>query len=1482
MNRRVTILSGVLISLYGGYNQAVRCWEFFSTTKPPNTVQFLSWGLVTLVGLILIWAGKKGYRGGLPFAGGLLLTLVGLILMLEFARKSVNGTKGSFEVFLFSAIPLAFGLALLRYGHQVHTKSSDDREPKGLTIQRETEGGEQKGRSGDRDTSQARIDCKYWAFISYSSRDAAWGRWLHRAIESYGIPAQLIDHPMPSGHLAPKRFHPLFRDRDELPASSDLGTRIEQALRASHYLIVVCSPDAARSRWVGKEIEYFTGLGRQDQVLAVIVEGEPDADEERECFPPQLRKFEPIAADARPGGDGKTNAKLKLLAGMLGVSFDALKQRDTHRRIRRRQLTAATALALTIGFAALAWYGKTQRESAQQERSTTTALTKQKRHLLFESYLANGLQQMEEGNFESGLGWLAEALHTGGADAKKEDVQRLRIAMALNNVLPLKQLISLDNRAEHILLSPTARILVSRCADGLSAWDLKAGTSLWRVNTAKGHLSRMGFLHADTSEPGLYWTFSGDERWLCLLEVKSRDDRIGDLSLIEISSGKVIPIQKGAKPSSPSSARMDTFLTLNHDGRWLITRQRGGTITVTGIPGIQPTEQNIPENTALLWNTKTGETFELRAESEGLVSDLVFSPDGNRLAVAGEDQTAMVWDVSGSKPMFQKRFQHQKPAEKKPDVYDLSLVFKMRVDFSPDGTRLLTAGHDKVAQIWDVASGQKLTPPMLAGSPIIYAKFSPDGRRVIAVNREYKVGLWDSETGNPLLLPEMPAAGSYASDATATFERGDGVSFSPDGTVFFVRQPQGWGGELRAAVDGSLLGLIEAAPDYPTGKVIPAREFRRPLGCLCFSPDSKFLIETARDNLRDEGPLRIWNARDGRQVLLPVGDSTSLKLARIDADGNLLTISDDGCLALWSLQQRPLHRLSLIGRSNFKEGCFSPDSEQFLAVLTDGSVAVWDLRTGTNALVGQTQNVSHAHYDSSGKFILAITADNSVQVCNVQSRIPLTSPLEHNDDIYRLAVTDDGTVLMVCTFGPDLRHSANWSHASQSRQERTLSLRSFEPYLRTSRGGRIWFWDIHNSRLLNPPIPLLATNNTAVWAVEASVYNASAGLSSLPAPTDGFRPPPILSRDGLSYSVSKTFFVKPTEEFQNHQYVQALGMISDQSSKSMLGCMVADAGGLVAVICAGDSREIWDPISGRGGGGSTGTTLAGGIGSRPESPQDTIQIWDMRTGRPVRRLPSMQSNETTTTLTGRAKYRKFSHVVFNQDATLVVTVANAGQVVVWDLASDKAARLKHPSGDGFDRACFTSDGRSICAVNREGKVGVWESDSLKLQLAGSFSEKPINDHAAHLMITNNLVRLIADVDPNRAKNSLAHKARVVSAKASPSWRFLVTLTEDNVLRFWEPMTSQAISPPLKWDSPIKEMQFSPDDFKLLVVSDAHVGIINLKLFDRSSEELLLLARVVSRLQTDAEGNLQTIEPGKRQEYWQAWRTKYARATRDGR
>ena len=100
---------------------------------------------------------------------------------------------------------------------------------------------------------------RYWAFLSYSSHDLAIAQWLHRALENYVVPRRFVGVPTPVGP-APRRFRPIFHDRTELPADSDLGASIERALEQSAYLIVICSPQAAESHWVEKEIVAFRSV----------------------------------------------------------------------------------------------------------------------------------------------------------------------------------------------------------------------------------------------------------------------------------------------------------------------------------------------------------------------------------------------------------------------------------------------------------------------------------------------------------------------------------------------------------------------------------------------------------------------------------------------------------------------------------------------------------------------------------------------------------------------------------------------------------------------------------------------------------------------------------------------------------------------------------------------------------------------------------------------------------------------------------------------------------------------------------------------------------------------------------------------------------------------------------------------------------------------------------------------------------------------
>lgn len=230
---------------------------------------------------------------------------------------------------------------------------------------------------------------RYKAFMTYSHADHSWAAWLHRSLESYRVPKRLVGTEGLHGTV-PARLTPIFRDRDELSSASDLSAKIKAALENSESLLVICSPAAVRSKWVNEEIRYFRSLGRR-RIYCVIIEGDPQAsDPQHACFPVSLLEcekhhmVEPLAADVRKSADGKALSKLKLVAGLLGVRLDELRQREKQRK-RKLQLVAGIAIFIA---AALVLSSIQSRVAERQAR-----LAQESQQVSAETMLAEFLEQ---------------------------------------------------------------------------------------------------------------------------------------------------------------------------------------------------------------------------------------------------------------------------------------------------------------------------------------------------------------------------------------------------------------------------------------------------------------------------------------------------------------------------------------------------------------------------------------------------------------------------------------------------------------------------------------------------------------------------------------------------------------------------------------------------------------------------------------------------------------------------------------------------------------------------------------------------------------------------------------------------------------------------------------------------------------------------------------------------------------------------------
>jgi WD40 repeat protein/serine/threonine protein kinase len=210
--------------------------------------------------------------------------------------------------------------------------------------------------------------------------------------------------------------------------------------------------------------------------------------------------------------------------------------------------------------------------------------------------------------------------------------------------------------------------------------------------------------------------FSPDSRSLLTASGSQREfGRPGEARILDAATGalRVPPI---TTPGSCLAARFSP------DGRRLITASRSATGWTD-------------KGEARIWDAATGHPLTPPLEHTLTVLDAFFSPDG-RLAVTVSD-TIRVWDAATGVALLP-------PIRSGPSIH---------AELSPDGRRLLAACGNGIihnpsprfAQVFDVATGWPLTPPLSSEWFVQDARFSPDGRRVVTTSSVGGALLWDLE-----------------------------------------------------------------------------------------------------------------------------------------------------------------------------------------------------------------------------------------------------------------------------------------------------------------------------------------------------------------------------------------------------------------------------------------------------------------------------------------------------------------------------------------------------------------------------------------------------------------------------------------------------------------------------------------------------------------------------------------------------------------
>ena len=204
---------------------------------------------------------------------------------------------------------------------------------------------------------------KYYAFISYSRKNSKVAAYFHRRLEHFRIPVKYVSEE----NRPPKQkfLRPVFRDRRDLEANENSFTDdIKKALENSRYLIVLCSPESAQSKWVDEEIKYFleTHNNNYRLIVPVVLSGCPGCANETECLPLSLR-LEEITSRNLPsmipdeGEDEKTgwlSGVVQSMSYMLKVNRERIRATVDAERVRLAKIYSFIGIASAMIFAGLA------------------------------------------------------------------------------------------------------------------------------------------------------------------------------------------------------------------------------------------------------------------------------------------------------------------------------------------------------------------------------------------------------------------------------------------------------------------------------------------------------------------------------------------------------------------------------------------------------------------------------------------------------------------------------------------------------------------------------------------------------------------------------------------------------------------------------------------------------------------------------------------------------------------------------------------------------------------------------------------------------------------------------------------------------------------------------------------------------------------------------------------------------------------------
>ena len=863
---------------------------------------------------------------------------------------------------------------------------------------------------------------RYFAFISYSHKDSELAKWLQHEFEYYELPATLFEERKDlRKEDLPESFRPVFRDEDEL-AGGELKPQISEALANSDYLIVVCSPNSAKSKYVNNEIEEFINLSPENKrkIFPLIIDGAPHQDKEHkdnECFPHVLLKLsedktdpiEIIAGDVK--ATGRDHAFVKILAGTLkekDIRFSdlwdkyAIEKAEEERKIReqRDNLLRMQSRFLSEKVIQLAESG----DAYTARKIALNILPNHERPYVPEAEYA--LRKTLKTH--NTIIWKSTEDRDYLNDISVDEAGRL-VAVAcektiyivsIDNGQTLKILNGHSETVTSVCFMPSGKTLVSASEDKtLRLWDLQSGECM---KVLEGHTRKVAYVTC--SQDGNIASASWDNT----------------IRIWNALSGKCVHILEG-------HTRNVTYVSFNSSGSQLVSASN--------------------DHTVCIWDIKTGQKVIAYQGHQECVLVAVFSNDGKYVASASEDKVIQVWNVvTGECIKTLQKTTAQRLLFAADDtslilgsshfIYFWNLatddIYKCLSGHSKDVSaiqtfdnfrKILSSAHDGTLRIWDVAPRQQGHKTGGHKKPVYALAYSPDGS-TFASGSDSVVRIWDVETNE--CIYEYPVNGivrhlTYNAQGTHVMSCSE-YEFSHRFYICDIRR-----NTVVNGVDGLEPCFLS---DGQTFVYISDANLRKAIYVQRVNQEQPFLVldsqETYHSYLtinKDEtliasgtygGAVEVWERATGSRKFVVKEVNSYINNLAFTPSGNQLAFSCGDTTYILNVHSGEcVNRLCNLNNSVCLHLVFLSE-DQIICSYNDGEVIRWNTITGKaeKKYEGHSSAITSIAIRPSRQSFITASRDKTIKVWNIRTGLCLKTLSHHAYEVHAVILSPDGETMI--------------------------------------------------------------------------------------------------------------------------------------------------------------------------------------------------------------------------------------------------------------------------------------------------------------------------------------------------------------------------------------------------------------------------------------------------------------------------------------